>query len=78
MDVYTLLYLKWIISKDLLSSTGSSAQCQAAAWLGGEFRGEWYMCMCGGSLHCSPETITRLLISYTPVQIKCLIKIITT
>ena len=31
MDVYTLLYLKWIISKDLLSSTGSSAQCQAAA-----------------------------------------------
>ena len=24
MDMYTLLYLKWIISKDLLYSTGNS------------------------------------------------------
>ena len=27
MDRYTLLYLKWIINKDLLYSTGNSAQC---------------------------------------------------
>ena len=26
-DMYTLLYLKWIINKDLLYSTGNSAQC---------------------------------------------------
>ena len=26
MDVYTLLYLKWITNKDLLYSTGHSAQ----------------------------------------------------
>ena len=26
MDMYTLLYLKWIINKDLLCITGSSAQ----------------------------------------------------
>ena len=25
MDVYTLLYLKWVINKDLLDSTGNSA-----------------------------------------------------
>ena len=41
MDRYTLLYLKWITNKDLLSSTGKSAQCYAAAWMGGEFGGEW-------------------------------------
>ena len=27
MDMYTLLYLKWITNKDLLYSTGNSAQC---------------------------------------------------
>ena len=27
MDMYTLLYFKWITDKDLLYSTGSSAQC---------------------------------------------------
>ena len=41
MDMYTLLYLKWIINKDLLYSTGISAQCYAAAWIGGEFGEEW-------------------------------------
>ena len=38
-DKYILLYLKWIIHKDLLYSTGNSAQCYVAA----------HMCM-GGSL----------------------------
>ena len=37
MDMYTLLYLKWITNKDLLSSTGNSAQCHVAAWMGGEY-----------------------------------------
>ena len=27
VDVYTLLYLKWINNKDLLYSTENSAQC---------------------------------------------------
>ena len=40
-DMYTLLYLKWITNKDLLYSTGNSAQCYVAAWMGGEFGGEW-------------------------------------
>ena len=37
----TLLYLKWIINKDLLQSTGNSVQCYVSAWMGGEFGGEW-------------------------------------
>ena len=35
--MYTLLYLKGIANKDQLYSTGNSAQCYAAAWMGGEF-----------------------------------------
>ena len=41
VDMYTLLYLKWITSKDLLYTTRNSAQCYMAAWMGGEFGGEW-------------------------------------
>ena len=40
IDMYTLLYLKWITSKDLLNSTWNSAQCGMAAWMGEEFEGE--------------------------------------
>ena len=41
MDMYTLLYLKCITNKDLLYITGNSAQHFVAAWIGGEFGGEW-------------------------------------
>ena len=41
MDRYTLLYLKWIITTDLLYSTGNSAQCYVAARMEGEFGGEY-------------------------------------
>ena len=44
MDMSTLLYLKWITNKDLLCS----AECYVAAWMGGEFVGEWihvYVCL---------------------------------
>ena len=27
LDMYRLLYLKWVTNKDLLYSTGNSAQC---------------------------------------------------
>ena len=30
VDMYTLLYLKWVINKDRLYSTGNSAQCYMA------------------------------------------------
>ena len=41
IDMTTLLYSKWITNKDLLYSTGNSAQCHMAAWMEGEFGGEW-------------------------------------
>ena len=34
IDRNTLLYLKWITNKDLLYSTGNSAQCYAEGSLG--------------------------------------------
>ena len=41
MVMHTLLYLKRITNKDLLYSSENSAQCYVAAWIGGEFGGEW-------------------------------------
>ena len=46
MDMHTLLYVTWRTSKDLLSSTGNSAQCHVAAWMGGTFGGQ-RICMAG-------------------------------
>ena len=51
MGIYILLYLKWITNKGLPCSTWNSAQCYMAAWMGGEFGGEWiyvyvYVCVC--------------------------------
>ena len=36
--------LKWITNKVLLYSTGNSAQCYVAAWMGGGFWGEHAVC----------------------------------
>ena len=47
MDVYTLLYLKWITNKDLLYSTGNSAQCYVAAWMERSLGENGYMYMFG-------------------------------
>ena len=41
MDMYTLPYLKWTANKELLYSTWNSAQRYVAAWMKGEFGGEW-------------------------------------
>ena len=45
MDMYTLLYLKWITNKDLLYSIGNSAQCYVATWRWVLGRIDMYMCM---------------------------------
>ena len=59
MDMYTLLYLKWIANEDLLYSPGM-------LWGSLDGKGVWgRMDTCihvAGSLCCSPETITTLLI----------------
>ena len=63
-DMYTLLYFKWITNKDLRYSTWNSAQCYVAAWMRGEFGGEWihiYLWMRPFAVHL---TIMTLLTSY--------------
>ena len=67
IDMYTLLHLKRITNKDLLYSTGNSAQCCGSL----DGRGVWGRmdtCMCMVELLCcAPETITTLLTGYTPI-----------
>ena len=67
MDMDTLLYLTWRTSKDLLDSTGNSAQCHVAAWMEGSLGEDGYMHMDDLDPDCPPETITTLLISSTPI-----------
>ena len=69
MDMYALLYLKWITNKDLLYSTQNSAHYSVEAWREGNLGEGGYMSKYE-SLPCSPETITTLLIGYTPIQNK--------
>ena len=57
VDMYTLLYLKWITSKDPLCSTGNSVYCHVAAWMGGGVWERVDTCIrMAESLHCLPET----------------------
>ena len=69
MNMYTLLYLKWITNKDLLYNTGNSTQCYVAVLMGREFGGEWIHVYVWLSLFTVPLT-TTLLISDTPIQNK--------
>ena len=76
MDMYTLLYLKWITNKDLLYSTGNSAQCYVAAWMAGEFGREWihvYVWVNPFAVHLKVSQHC-LLIGYISIQNKKLKK----
>ena len=66
MDMCTLLNLKRITNKGILSGTGNSAQCYVAAWMGGELRREWIRVHVWLSLFILYlKTITTALIGYT-------------
>ena len=56
MDMYTLLYLKWLAKKYLLYSTWNTDQYYVTDWMGAGFGGE---CMTE-SPHCPLKTITTL------------------
>ena len=76
-DSYTLLYLKWIADKDFCrahgmcslvrgsldgGTLGENGRCCVAAWMGELWeRTDTRICM-ADPLHCSPETLTTLLI----------------
>ena len=67
--MYTLLHLKWITNKNLpyiACGTLLNVMCHPG-WE--RIWGRMNICKCmAESLHCSPETITTLLIGYTPIQ----------
>ena len=66
MDMYALLYLKQITNNNLLYSSLNSAGCYVAAWIGGEFEGEWiHVHLCLESLCCSPKTIYNVVFVFT-------------
>ena len=65
-----MLYLKWITNKDLLYGKGNSVQRCAAAWMGGDFGGEWihaYIWLSLSAVHlklsqyCSSATKVKVL-----------------
>ena len=62
MDMYTLLYLKWIMNKDLRYSRELCSMFFGSL----DERGIWVSmgtCVCmAESLHCPPETTTTRLI----------------
>ena len=69
MNMYTLLYLKWITTKvrpfvqhrELCPMSCGSLDRK-------EVRGRTDTCICmTESLYCTPETITTLLTSYDPI-----------
>ena len=41
MDMYTLIYLKWKGNRPCCVAHGTLPNVNMAAWMGGEFGGEW-------------------------------------
>ena len=71
MDMYTLLYLKWITDKVLLYSRFQHRKlCSmlCGSWVGRRVWGRMNTCVCmAESLCCPPETIITVLIGYIPI-----------
>ena len=61
MDVYTLLYFKWITNGDLLELDSMICDSQSE-WEGSWGRMDTLLCM-AESLHCSLKTITALFVN---------------
>ena len=70
MDMDTLLCLTWRTSKDLLDSTGTLLNVTWQPGWEGSLGENGYVFMYGWVPSCLPETITTLIISYTPIQSK--------
>ena len=65
--MYILLYLKWIIKKDLLVAQGTLFNVMwKHEWEGLGERMDTYICL-AESLCCPLGTVTTLFIGYTPI-----------
>ena len=60
MDMYTLLYLKWITKKDLSYSTWNSVQCYVAAWIGEGFGGRMDTFVVGRGPFQGPKPLSEM------------------
>ena len=69
-DVYTLRSLKWRTNKDLLWTTGNSAQRHGPAWTGGSLGGMDPCMRVAECLRCSPGTAVTPLVGSAPTQNK--------
>ena len=66
MDMYTLLYLKWITNKDCMAQGTLLNAIWQPGWQ--ESSGKKHICVCMVESLCyPPESITTLLIGYTPI-----------
>ena len=74
MDMYTLLYLKWITNKDHCTVQGTLLDVMGQPGWEESFGENGYMYIyIAESFHCSPENITSqhsFSISYTSIQNK--------
>ena len=68
MDVYTLLYFKWITNKDLLYNTGKSAQCGPLSGRG--VLGRIYTYICMAESFCYPTEAITTFVSWLYSNIK--------
>ena len=70
INMYTMLYLKWITNRVQLYSTGTLHNIMwQPGWEGSWEKMNTHICM-AESLRCPPEIFTTLLISYIPIQNK--------
>ena len=72
MNMYTLLYLKWITNKNHYIEHRTLLNIM---WQPGWEESWWESGYLAEYLHCSPGAITILLIDYTPIQSKMFLKI---
>ena len=79
MDMYSMLYLKRITNKDLLYSTGNSAQCYGGKLDEREDWGGMNACILMAESFCYTLKLSQhcLLISYTTIQNKKFKKLFT-
>ena len=66
MDVYTVLYLKWITNRDLLCSTGTLLNDMWQPGRDGSL-GDKDACICVTESPCCPLETVILLIIYTQI-----------
>ena len=67
IDVYTVLYVKQVINKNLLYSTGNFYSIFCNGPCGKRMKKKVNICITDSTL-CIPKTHTTLYITYTPIK----------